>query len=370
MLLDIDFIPLTEQYIKQHQDLQARRKRDLKKWKKERSKRESRAAAAAAAQAQQQRQAVAQQQANQAAAEALSAQTQQQQSEIKNKTQEKQPPIAASIANGNSQQQSQKTGQHGGSQPTQPPAVVAGVVDPQATTAAESSSGVTGVTGASSKANNNNNTSSSAILGKQSLGLPNKNTAKENGSSASPSSALLGNYSNNSQTANRPSHTTPSNNHSINPIQSTSLPFNENLQIPDKPHIDLEAGKVIPDYLCAAVPPELVGQPLVDPDPHYADKGVSTEKSSFSANKCFSEKNPAIPENCSNLTWFIFYLDICCHRRRENNISIFHALCTLRAWSTQSNSQSYNPNFNNVAVQQSHHDNNFNQLRCYDESKN
>ena len=54
-LLDIEFIPLTEKYIKQHQDLQANRKRDLKKWKKERSKRESRAAAAAAAaQAQQQ----------------------------------------------------------------------------------------------------------------------------------------------------------------------------------------------------------------------------------------------------------------------------------------------------------------------------
>ena len=130
---------------------------------------------------------------------------------------------------------------------------------------------------------------SSAILGKNSLGLPRGGVGDVGGGgggATSPSSALLGNYSNNSQTNannyNRPSHTSASNNHSTtNPLQSNSLPFNENLQIPDKPHIDLEAGKVIPDYLCAAVPPELVGQPLVDPDPHYADKGVSIVKRPF-----------------------------------------------------------------------------------------
>lgn len=52
-----------------------------------------------------------------------------------------------------------------------------------------------------------------------------------------------------------------------------SFPFVK-ATIPEKPHIDLEAGRIIPEYLCSDFPEQLVGVPLVDPDPHYADKGT------------------------------------------------------------------------------------------------
>ena len=167
LLFDIDFIPLTEQYIKQHQDLQARRKRDLKKWKKERSKRESRAAAAQAAAAQQQRQVAAaaqqQQAANQAAAEALSVQTQQdvakqkqqQQQQHQHQTQNHSQQLESGTSGGHNhplsstqdytnqqQQQSQQdTGQHAENVPN-------------GATAAESISGGTNATTTSSSKNN------------------------------------------------------------------------------------------------------------------------------------------------------------------------------------------------------------------------
>lgn len=69
------------------------------------------------------------------------------------------------------------------------------------------------------------------------------------------------------------------NNNSITPNQNNlapvpGLPNLDKIHIPLTPNIDLEAGKIIPEYLCAEVPPDLIGVPLVDPDPHYADKGT------------------------------------------------------------------------------------------------
>lgn len=57
-------------------------------------------------------------------------------------------------------------------------------------------------------------------------------------------------------------------------IQQMELPNLDKIHIPEAPNIDLEAGKIIPEYLCAEVPAELIGIPLVDPDPHYSDKGT------------------------------------------------------------------------------------------------
>lgn len=42
-----------------------------------------------------------------------------------------------------------------------------------------------------------------------------------------------------------------------------------------KPHIDLEQGKTLPEYLHGDIPDEYLCRPLIDIDPYYASKNVS-----------------------------------------------------------------------------------------------